>query len=411
MSRKLVAALRASMEMDGDVEILNPLVSNAETNIDAALANTTSDVVEATVDVDDADDTVEVLDGAAEAMEALQTALESCIEEGGMTPQTARAHNIAMAQALKALPVDVDRVTVSSESFGGHGDKMSASLEALEGVKAVLKKVWEAIVSAVKSAFEMAARFFVTIRKSAPVIIAAGNALKTKATALKGKPVMEPKMDADSAAKSFHVGGAFSGDVAKALLAIENGGKGVVSAGTAAAGQLKAIAGKITSDGYDMAAEFTAFGQGQVKAVGDNALPGGKKIVLSANGIPTLSSDSEFSGKSEIATPTIADIEAIANNVIAIGRFVSEFDAKSFKTLSKSVDDFVKTVGASVAAVSGEDKEKATKLKASLAGVSKLALVARGCGPQYISYMASSAKLAVQFGNSALKNYAGAAKA
>lgn len=410
MSRKLQMALRASMESD-DVEILNPLTSDATVNIDEALANVSTDVVESAAEVVEADETVEALDDAAEAMESLQAALESCISEGGMTPQTARTHNIAMAQALRALPVDVSRVTVSSESFGGHGDKMSASMEALEGVKAVLKKILDAIVSAVKSAFEAVMRFFVTIRKSAPVIMAAANSLKTKATAMKGKPVMKPKMDGASAAKSFHVDGKFDGDVAGALKAIEVGGGKVQAAAAKAAGDLKAIGGKITSDGYDMAAEFSKFGQAMVQTLDTSALPGGKKISLSANGIPTLGNDSEFSGDAEVTTPTIDSVILIANNAVAIAKFVAEFDGKSFKTLQAGVQAFLKDVEKSIASVAGEDKEKAAALKASLAGVNKLTLVARGCGPQYVSYMASSAKLAIQYGNQALKQYVGAAKA
>jgi hypothetical protein len=410
MSRKLQMALRASMESD-DVEILNPLTSDASVNIDEALANTTAEVVESAGEVTEADETVEALDDVAEAMESLQATLESCIAEGGMTPQTARTHNVAMALALRSLPLDVDRVTVSSESFGGHGDKMSASLEALEGVKAVLKRVLDAIVSAVKSAFEAVMRFFATIRKSAPVITAAANALKAKAAALKGKPVMKPKMDAASAGKSFHVDGKFSGDVAGALQHIEKGGQSVQAACVKAAGELRAIGGKITSEGYDMAAEFSKFGQSMVQTLDSSALPGGKKIVLSANGIPTLSSEGEFSGEAEIETPSVDSVVLIANNAVAIAKFVTDFDAKSFKTLQKEVESFLKGLESSVGAVAGEDKEKAAKLKASFAGVNKLTLVARGCGPQYVGYMASAAKLAIQFGNQVLKQYAGAPKA
>jgi hypothetical protein len=410
MSRKLQMALRASMESD-DVEILNPLTSDATNNIDEALANTTAEVVESAGEVVEADETVEALDDVAEAMESLQATLESCIAEGGMTPQTARTHNVAMALALRSLPLDVDRVTVSSESFGGHGDKMSASLEALEGVKAVLKRVLDAIVSAVKSAFEAVMRFFVTIRKSAPVIIAAANALKTKATALKGKGAAQVKMDAASAGKSFHIDGAFTGGVAAALKIIEDSGNKVAANAKAAAGEVRSLGGKVTSDGYDLEAEIKKFAIAQINSLSPVKLPGGKKVILSANGIPTLSSEVEFSGEAEIQTPSLDEVQAIAANAIAVAKFVAESDAKWFKDLQKSVESFLKAVEVSIAAVAGEDKEKAAALKASLAKINKLTLVARGCGPQFVGYMASSAKLAIQFGNQVLKQYGAAIKA
>jgi hypothetical protein len=257
MSRSLRNALIASMESD-DIELMNPLTDQQETNIDEVLL----EINEGAEEVQQADEVVEVLEDAEESMEALAASLEAHIAEGGMSPQTARTHNVAMSIALRGLPINVDRVTVSSESFGGHGDKLSASMEALEGVKETLKKLWEGIKNAIKNAWAAVTNFVATLRKSAPVIAAAAAKLKVRAEALKGAKLKgDGKMDAVAAAKAFHVGGKFDGDVAGALRKIENGVSGVDKSSKAGAIELRKIAGKITSGTFDPVADYTALGK------------------------------------------------------------------------------------------------------------------------------------------------------
>lgn len=402
MSRTLRAALVASMEMD-DVEILNPLVGTEVTNIDEALL----DVSDAGEEVAQADQTVEVLEDAAEAMESLLVTLESCIAEGGMTPQTARSHNQSVALALRGLPVDAERVTISVESFGGLGDKMSASMESVEGIKAFLKRLWDGIVNAVKTAWEAAGKFVATMGKGAAAIAAGAKQLKERAIAMKGKPVKNEKMDAAAAAKALHQGGKFSGDAAQALHQIAAGGDKVNASSVSVAGELRAVAGKITSTGYDMDAEFTKLGMSIISSVPKDELPGGQKIELSSGGVPQLVAGVAFTDASEITTPSIESVIAIAEAAELVAKKMVDYSAKSFKVLEKGVKDFVATTGKSVGAVGDGDKEKAAAVKKSLASVSKLTTVARGVGPAYCRYMGSSAKVALNFGSSVLKQYVG----
>lgn len=96
MSAILREALAAALEsIDDDLPRDTP-----EENVAEALLETEQAAQEA----EEAEEVVEELEDADASLEAIVTALESHIAEGGMTPQTARSHNVAMENLLRRLP-------------------------------------------------------------------------------------------------------------------------------------------------------------------------------------------------------------------------------------------------------------------------------------------------------------------
>lgn len=399
MSLKLRNALMVSLEAD-DVELMNPVTDQQETNIDEVLL----EINEAAEPVAEADQVVDVLETAEASVESLAVALEGYIADGGMSPQTAQAHNVGMANALRGLPLDADRFTVSSESFGGHGDKLTASQEALEKVKETLDKLWEGIKNAVKKAFAAVATFIATIGTSSRAIKAAGVALVKKAASTSGKA--EGEMEATAAAKALHKGNGLNQSVGSMLKEIAAGGKGVAASAKAAEGALNTIAGEIASGHYtDDNASRAAFAETVMKSLPSGELPGGYTIEVSDASVPTLTQTSPLNLKEvKVKVPELAEIKMIGQGIQEVADFLNSYSTSTFKSLQASVEKFIANQDKLVKKA-GFSKEETAKTRDGLKATTKLAAVARGCGPQYLRYAASAAKAAYSFGNKALAQY------
>jgi len=398
-------ALRASLE--SDVEIINPLTDENQTNIGEVLAEVAEATDSDAAEVEKADRVVDELETASDSLEAICATLESHIAEGGMNPQTAMMHNTAVANVLKRLPIDASRFTISTESFGGSGDKLVASQEALDGVKELLLKIWNAIKNAVIKAFDTVKVFIATIRKSAPVVIAAGRALQAKANAAKGQTAKSEKVNVAGAARYLSVNGQFPASVSQALTQVVSAGEGVRKSAKAGAAQLRIVAGKISTGTFDPATDYKALADAVVNPLPTTELPGGKKIVVNNTGVPTLADGTKFSGDAEIAVPSIEEVIKVAAGVRDIGAFMQEYTAKDFSDLEKSVTGFINETKKGVDGV--KDEAKAQAMKDSLNGAAKCTSIARGCGPQYLRYAGQTAKAAVAFGNKVLAQYGAAA--
>lgn len=397
MSRALRSALIASLE--NDAETINPLTDHQETNIDEVLL----EINDAEAPVTEADQVVDVLETAEVAIEAIAASLEAHIEEGGMSPQTARSHNVAMENALRGLPIDADSVNVSSEAFGGHGDKLSASMEAMEKIKETLAKLWEGIKNAVKKAWNAVKTFIATIGTSSRAIKAAGQDLIKRAGSTKGKA--EGKMNGLSITKALHVGGDLKGSVGSALAAIVTGGTGVVASAKAAEAGMKEVAGAIAAGRPFDNAEMTDFAKKVDGPLPTNELPGGRKIEFNDSGVAVLGTGSKVNKVSvEMAVPSIEEIKAIGQGIVKVADFLDTYSNRTFKDLEKSVEQFIAQQDKLVAKA-GFDKEETAKTRGALKGVNKISNLARGCGPQYLSYAAGAAKAAYSFGKSALGQY------
>lgn len=417
----LHSALNVSMEgIDPNAsQEINPVTEETIVAVDEVLEEARGD----SAIVEEHDVAVDELSQAADSMESLIASLESAIADGGMGPQAADIHGRALAIATRRLPIDAAEFTVSTESFGGTGDKLQASMEALEGAKALLSKIWEAIKNAVQGAWAAVKNFFATMGKSGPAVVAAGQSLKQRAAAAKGQNPASAKINLGMALNFVVVGGKCA--PAQALAAINHGyDVGVknytnkilaalnplyqaIQKGEVHPDRLKAVAGSINVE-----ACLTEDMKGK--------LPGGYFFDLTVGNKEGLDGLAEASLKlsqdkaakvnaAEFDLPTVDEIGKLADQIINMGKLI--ISSKSVAgAAEKGINDAVKAGNSLVAKGDTLDKTEAGSAKAVLAKLNRAARLTTGCSHQYLSFMGSAAKASASFGAKVLSQYGKAAK-
>lgn len=381
---------------------INPLTEETTVAIDEIL----EEVAEGEKEAEEHDEAVEDLNEAADSLESLIASLESVVADGGMSPQHANTFMAGMAIATRRLPIDAAEYQVSVESFGGTGDKAVASMEALEGAKNLLKRVWEAIRKAVVGAWNAVKNFVQTIGKSAGALNTAGKLLVSGAAAAKGD-VAGKKIDATSVARLLHVDGDFSGKVSVALGTVVGNGQKIASAAKVAETELTKLAGTIATGRASSNEQVQGFAT-ILRALPQGSLPGGRAIEQDDNGIPKLVKKTDLKlAKVEIAVPDTNDIKALGQAIIKTSQMIADYDKKYFKSLQKSIEDFISKQDKLIVRMELEDKEETAKVRGELKGFQKLATIARSTGPEYMSYAAQAAKASFNFGKKALAAYKG----
>lgn len=371
---------------------LNPVTDQTVVEIDEIL----EEVRDGAADVEEHDDAVEELEGAAESLESLIASLESAIADGGMNPQAADIHSRAMINAVRRLPVDGSQYTVSVESFGGTGDKLQASMEAMEGAKDLLAKIWAAISSAVKSAWAAAVKFVDTLGKSGEVIVRAGTQLKSSAVKVNGKPKTET-VPVGAAGKFLHTNGKVEGPLSQSLQRVKMNGDTITTIGNVAVKGLKTMAG-------NGAVDIDTFITSITEPLGNMDLPGGRTFEVAAGSAKLVEKTKLEDAAQEVPTPERPELVAIASNIIAIGKMIASYDQKQFKEIAKAVDAGVATYEGLVKKA-GDNKEEVASLKAAMANFKRATAASRAAGPAYMSYAANAAKSAFGFGKKALAAY------
>lgn len=392
-----------SLDGEGETAELNPVTEETTVAIDEIL----EEVRDGADSVEEHDDAVEDLEGAAESLESLIASLESAIADGGMNPQAADVHGRAMVNAVRRLPIDGSQYSVSVESFGGTGDKLQASLEAMQGAKDLLAKIWNAVKNAITSAYQAVVKFIQTIGKSGEALMVAGNQLKSSANSLSGEPG-DKKVSMGGAGKYLHIDGKVEGSVAGKLKDILTNGVKVSAATSHAASEVKSLAGRFMSGSASASfEEGVEYGKKVLPGIPtDVKLPGGRMIAFdTAANMFKLNTAAEFDGKeSEVAVPNKNEIKAIANEIIAVGRMIAEFDKKHFKALQKELDAFIAAQDKLVK-TADYDKEEAASYRDSLKQFKAIYRMSSGLGPAYMSYAANAAKASFGFAKKAMAAY------
>jgi hypothetical protein len=418
----LQSALNISMESADltDNQEINPVTEETIVAVDEILEEVRGDEAS----VDEHDDAVEELAEAGESLESLVSSLESFIADGGMGPQAADMHSRALAIATRKLPINAADFTVSTESFGGTGDKLVASQEALENVKQLLSKIWDAIRNAVQSAWNAVKQFFATIGKSGPAVIAAGQSLKKRAQAAKGLKPVRVKVSLMTGMNHLVVDGKL--DMSGALSAINHGYEVGVKQYTnkVVAGLSPLIQavykGEVHPDRLKEAAAKVDLNAALVDDM-KGKLPGGFYFDLNApeSGdaleVLTKASLKLSQDKSKVVktanfeVPTVEAVERAADQIIMIGKNLVA--AKSVAAAAeKGINDVVKAGNKLVASGDTLEKDEVAAAKAILAKLNKAARLTTGCSHQYLSFMGTAAKAAASVGTQVLKQYGKAAK-
>lgn len=395
----LASALSVSMEseelMSG--EELNPVTEETTVAVDEILEEVRDqgDVVE------EHEDAVEEMEGAAESLESLICSLESAIADGGMNPQAADIHGRAVANAVRRLPIDGQQFTVSVESFGGTGDKLQASMEALEQAKDLLKKIWEGIKNAVVGAWKAMANFVKTIGTSAAALKRAAAVLKARAAKMSGKPKNE-KIDGKAVSSALNVKGSVetAGEVVAALDALVAGGSKVIMAANKASNELKSIVSYVATGNGSAEPDYVELN----KDLPRDQLPGAQ-IKIGENGIPSLEkTKGDFSG-AEITVADANGVRNIAGGIEKVAKMIESFSSRDFKKLESEMNKHIKDQDAAVKKLEAE-KDVKKDIQKDLKAFRKVSNIVRAVGPQYMAHAAQGAKAAYAYASKSAAQYA-----
>ena len=380
MSQLLKNALAVAME-----ELVDGVPEELETLPEVAVPEALNDVAESEGEYQEAEAVVEELENAAVATENLVAGLESTINEGGMSQQAATMYHIALESILARLPLQADRYTVAVESFGGTRDKLTASQEAFEKTKEVLKKIWQGIKNAVTAAWNAVRTFFATIGKSAKALKAGAADLQSKASAA-GSHKLKENAEKIKVPKALAVGS--NADVAANL-------KKVVSKG----GELATLAGEAKTELSNLA-KIIGTGNADSSAVAEKVYG----IVQKAQLGKDLPGQGEGDG-AEVTVPAVSEASAIAGEVKAIADVLDKLTKTSLKEIDMAVQDAVKKADSAVNKNYSDHPDLAVKIKAELQTLSNVSNKVRTLGATYTGYAARTAKAGLGFGYSILKQY------
>jgi len=407
----LQQALAVSMESADPLENeeLNPVTETTTVAVDEILEEVRdqSDVVE------EHDEAVDELAGAAESLESLITSLESAIADGGLSPQAADIHSRALAIATRRLPVDASDYTVSTESFGGTGDKLVASMEALEGAKKLLADIWNAIKTTVINAYKAVVNFVRTIGKSSAALTKAGKILIAQAGSISGN-AKTAEIDATGVAKFLHKDGAMKTSVGAGLLEIVSKYAGVAQSASIAKDEIIKLAGATASGRLEKHESQEAHDK-IIKALPSEELPGGR-FIDTEGGMPKLVVKTNLKADTNnVKTPSAQEIKSIGQGIIKVAEKIGEYDKKHFTALEKAIDKAIAEQDKLVKKIDFEDDKKTLGVKhagdskkavrEALNDFRKISHIARAVGPAYMSYAASAAKAAFSFGKKAVAAY------
>lgn len=124
-------------------------------NVDNAMleTNEVADTVEETAAQ------IEEATEGAEDLEKLGDAVAGTVEEGGMTPATAEVVDVAVESICKRLGIS-RKVVPAFESFGSKSTRLQSTKVAMEGIAETARSIWDAIMRAIKKAYDYVVEFF-----------------------------------------------------------------------------------------------------------------------------------------------------------------------------------------------------------------------------------------------------------
>jgi hypothetical protein len=195
--RGLVAAMESADDSTLVDEVI-PAADSAETSLletaeaGAEVTGTLDDIASAQADGDS-------LGAIAETMEATE-------ETGGLDPVAAEVAEVAVESICNRL--GVTRRKYALESFSSKDKRVAATRYAVEEIKDVLKRIWDAIVAAFGKVKEFLKNFFKALFDSNEKLAQRADALVNKATNAKGAP-KEKEIAAGGFGKALATGGTF----------------------------------------------------------------------------------------------------------------------------------------------------------------------------------------------------------
>lgn len=196
--RGLVAAME-NIDDAGATDEVIPAADSAETS----LLETTEAGAEVTGTLDD----IESATADADSLGAIAETMEATEETGGLDPVAAQVAEVAVESICARLGVQRRR-PYAMESFGDKSRRVGATRYAVEEIKDVLKRIWDAIVAAFGKVKDFLKNFFKALFDSNEKLAQRADALANKATNAKGSP-KEKEIAAGGFGKALSYAGSF----------------------------------------------------------------------------------------------------------------------------------------------------------------------------------------------------------
>ena len=328
--RGLVAAMENIDEAGATDEVI-PAADSAETSL--------LETAEAGAEVTGTLDDIESATGDADSLSAIADTMEATEETGGLDPVAAQVAEVAVESICARLGVQRRR-PYAMESFGDKNRRVGATRYAVEEIKDVLKRVWDAIVAAFGKVKEFLKNFFKALFDSNEKLAQRADAIVNKATNAKGAP-KEKEIAAGGFGKALATGGAFKkASVIESLTAMP----AWLTSTMASTTQKPSFADKLK----EMIADQKAFDSYQLAAFKET----GFKVSGSEGGLATFTGQELVGGRAfrvQRNDKALKGAEAFA----AIGNWKIELaalkDAKAFdgdKVEPLSADEIVKVATA-----------------------------------------------------------------
>lgn len=327
--RGLVAAMESADETQVVDEII-PAADSAETSL--------LETAEAGAEVTGTLDDIESAQADSDSLGAIAETMEATEETGGLDPVAAEVAEVAVESICNRL--GVTRRKYALESFSSKDKRVGATRYAVEEIKDVLKRIWDAIVAAFGKVKEFLKNFFKALIDSNEKLAQRADALVNKATNAKGAP-KEKEIAAGGFGKALATRGTFKKAAVIEALA---GMPAWLSSTMAATTQKPSFADKLK----DMIADKKVFDGYQLPAFKES----GYKASGSEGGMATFTGQELVGGRAfrvQRNDKALKGAEAFA----AIGNWKIELaalkDAKAFegdKVEALSADEIVKVATA-----------------------------------------------------------------
>lgn len=181
----------ASFDLVWGVEAQNDDVTDSQTpaqissEIDAQVIQNSAD---AQVVIDGAETADKVTQGIGQ-LQAAKDFVESQVEQGGMSEQTAQLAQIHVESICQSMRMPVQsRAIPAAENFGSTGSRLQSSVLAVEGISDRLVKAWEGLKAFFRRLYEGAKNAFSKVLNTGMLLERKLDALEKKLEDLKGVP-------------------------------------------------------------------------------------------------------------------------------------------------------------------------------------------------------------------------------
>ncbi|WP_167306357.1 hypothetical protein [Caballeronia arationis] len=243
----------------------------------------------------------------------------------------------------RVLVSQTKRVTPALESFGSISRREDATKIALEEVKETLKKVWDAIVAAVKKAIEWIKSFWKKLWDNTEPMMKRAEELKAAASKVEGEATEKTFKNAGMA-KALHIqgkvpegaeGAARMAEVAKKVFSDYGAWTAGIEGSTKDLSNVGELAKALDHDAFGLQAVHDAASQGipvegEAKVGRSEELPGGNALVVviakdieksKAGIMPFNKTSGEFKGE-DVPVQSKDHMVAVCDAVINIGQAI-----------------------------------------------------------------------------------------